>query len=58
MDKKMPRIVADIDADLKKWYQWQALARDTTMQDLIATALAEYRAKIGGEVPAIDGKKK
>ena len=51
--KTMPRVVAEIDVDLKKWYQWQALSRDTTMQELIVTALGEYRERVGGEIPPI-----
>ena len=43
----MPRIVAEIDADLKKWLQWQALATESTMGKLVCEALEDYRQKIG-----------
>jgi hypothetical protein len=55
--KTMPRVVAEIDADLKLWLQWQALSRDTTMQALINEALVEFRDRVGGEIPSTKGKK-
>ena len=47
----MPRIVAEIDADLKKWLQWQALATESTMGKLVCEALEDYREKIGEVTP-------
>ena len=47
----MPRIVAEIDDNLKKWLQWQALATESTMGKLVCEALEDYREKIGEVTP-------
>jgi hypothetical protein len=54
----MPRVVADIETELKRWYQWQAMARETTMQSLISQALQDFRDREGGEVPPLVSSEK
>lgn len=39
----MPRVVADVDSDLKQWLQHYAIDHHTTMGAVIASLLEEFR---------------
>ena len=49
----MPRVVAEVSPDLKLWFQWQSLSRNTTMQHLIVEAMEQYKERVGGDIPPI-----
>ena len=56
--KNMPRVVADIDKDLKRWLQIYALDNETTMSEVIANLIQDHRDRVEGEVENTPSKAK
>ena len=51
MRKTMPRVVADIDTDLKSWLQHHAIDQGQTMGMIIAGLIADYRERVDSPEP-------
>ena len=54
----MPRIVAEVPIEMKRWLQWQAVSNDSTMTEVINSALDFYKDHVGGDVPNPNPKQK
>lgn len=48
----MPKLVAIVPEDTKKWLQWQALKREVSVSLLVNEALEDYRESVGGDLPS------
>lgn len=53
----MPKVVADIDKDLKRWLQIHALDTERTMSEIVADLIQEYHDRIEGGASAPAAKK-
>lgn len=51
MRKTMPRVVADIDTDLKSWLQHHAIDQGQTMGMIIASLISDYRERVDSPEP-------
>ena len=47
----MARVVCEVDSDVKKWLQHHALDTGSTMSEIVAALILDYKAK--EESPAI-----
>ena len=52
----MPRVVTDIDSDLKRWLQFHAIDTGQTMSQILAKLIQEYHDRI--ESTALKEKRK
>jgi len=46
MNMTMPRVVTDIDSDLKRWLQIHALDTGKTMSEIVAALIQEYHDRV------------
>lgn len=47
----MPKVVAEIDKDLKRWLQIHSLDTGRTMSDIVADLIQDYHDRIETEEP-------